>query len=247
MTNYQSWTCHRKCFCICGHFPKRHGLRLRAGFPFKNSCIIAVATSPIASAFLLPVIFAPLIYFALFSRPWFSQPQPLSCLPTGGKSMCVATGRGKWVGHGWSGWGVELKPYPPSLPLPHTRGWPMTISDLVIANYWRMLLTRSVCRAMRRGAPRGWEYGWCRGDWVSVVGGGIRVWVSTAGDFFIFCGDFRLQYTRNLASSTRRVVCVCIIFITVASSPIASTNTFASDARRRENVHVSPALQIIVG
>ena len=53
--------------------------RLRAGFSPKNSCILALASSLIGSAFFYRVIFAPLIYFALFSRPRFSRLVILLC------------------------------------------------------------------------------------------------------------------------------------------------------------------------
>ena len=61
-----------KCFRVsrlCDFFKRRHVSRLRAGFPRKNLLIIAFASSPIASEFFLCVISAPLISFALFSRP----------------------------------------------------------------------------------------------------------------------------------------------------------------------------------
>ena len=51
-----------------------------------------------------------------------------------------------------------------------------------------------------------------------IIGG----WVSKAKDFLIFAGTYLLTLARNLASAIRRVFRARIIFITFASSPIAS-------------------------
>ena len=70
-------TCHLSWACVPEMLSRLASVRIfqtasrhRAGFPPKNSRTLAFASSPIASAFLLCVIFAPLDFLTLFSRHW---------------------------------------------------------------------------------------------------------------------------------------------------------------------------------
>ena len=70
-------------------------------------------------------------------------------------------------------------------------------------------------------------------------GGGTAEW----GDYLLFAEALHFHIRDNFAPVTPRVIWVCVFFITVASSPIASVKWLCvgcTKMRKRETVCVCP-------